>query len=80
MNTRIVRVLGLLIALAGLAVLLLNTSLADSAGLAIMARHGGNMDTNLYLAELQAAAAAYRITGAVLLAVGLFRATQPDRA
>jgi hypothetical protein len=79
MNKNLVRILGLLLALAGLVVLLSMPSLADSAGSAIMARNGGSMDTNVYLADREAAVAAYRLIGAALLAVGLFRATEPDR-
>ena len=79
MNTKLLRVLGLVLALAGLAVLLLHPGLAEAAGQAALARHGGSMDTNLYLAEIEMAANTYRALGAVLLAVGLFRLTQPGR-
>jgi hypothetical protein len=73
------RVLGLVIAAVGL-VVLLNLNLMDAASAAILARHGGSMDTNVYLAELAQAAAALRVIGGILLAIGLLRATQPGRA
>ena len=79
MNNKLLRILDLLIALAGLLVLLFNSNLADAASGAIMARHGGGMDTNLFMLLLQSAADMYRILGAVLLAVGLFRVTEPER-
>ncbi len=79
MNSRIVRVLGLLLALVGLVVLFLTPELARTAGHNFIVSQGGGADTNVYLAQMQAAADMYRSLGAVLLAVGLFRATQPER-
>jgi hypothetical protein len=79
MNSRIVRVLGLLLALVGLVVLFLTPELARTAGHNYIVAQGGGADTNVYLAQMQAAADMYRSLGAVLLAVGLFRATQPER-
>jgi len=80
MSNRILRVLGLLIALVGLVVLLLTPELARTAGHNFILAQGGGADTNVYLAQMQAAADVYRSIGAVLLFVGLFRATQPERA
>lgn len=77
MNVKVVRIVGILLALVGLVLLLSNVSLTQSAGAAIMQRNGGSMSTDIYLAEMQAAGAAYRWLGAVLLAVGLLRATLP---
>ena len=77
MSTKIFRVVAVLVALAGLGLLLASPSLGEAAGQAILARHGGSMDTNLYLSEMQAAISSYRIIGAILLGVGLLRALQP---
>jgi hypothetical protein len=79
MNSRIVRVLGLLLAVVGLVVLFLTPDLARTAGHNFLMAQGGSADTGNYLARMQAAADMYRSLGAVLLAVGLFRATQPER-
>jgi hypothetical protein len=79
MSMKIIRIVGLILALAGLAVLLSNGSLMESAGHAIMARAGGSMDTGIYLAQMLAAGDTYRVLGGVLLAVGLLAALQPGR-
>jgi len=79
MSNRVLRILGVLIALAGLAVLLLTPELARTAGQNFIVAQGGGADTNVYLAQMQAAADMYRSLGAVLLAVGLLRATQPEQ-
>lgn len=79
MNSRMLRIIGLLLAVVGLVVLFLTPGLARTAGHNFLVAQGGGADTNVYLAQMQAAADMYRSLGAVLLAVGLFRATQPER-
>lgn len=79
MNSRMLRVIGLLLALIGLVVLLMTPELARTAGHNFIVAQGGSADTGNYLARMQAAADMYRSLGAVLLAVGLFRATQPEQ-
>ncbi len=80
MSNRVLRILGVLLALVGMAVLLLTPDLARTAGHNFIVAQGGGADTSNYLAHMQAAADAYRSIGAVLLFVGLFRTTQPERA
>ena len=77
MSTKVIRIIALLMALAGLSLLLLSPSLGEAAGQAILARHGGGMDTTVYLSQIQATISSYRIIGAILLGVGLFRSLQP---
>ncbi len=79
MNINIVRVAGLLIAVAGLALLLATPGMTESTAWSILQRHGGGMDTNALNLQVQMALDSYRAIGAVALAVGLFRLTQPDR-
>ncbi len=76
MSAKIFRVIGLVVALAGLALLLASPSISESVGQAILARHGGSMDTTTWLAQVQAAVSSYRVIGGILLGVGLFRALQ----
>lgn len=77
MSTKVIRVIAILLALAGLSLLLLSPNLGQAAGQAILARNGGSMDTTEYLAQMQATVSSYRIIGAILLGVGLFRSLQP---
>jgi hypothetical protein len=70
--------LGLAIAVAGLIVLLAITNLTDAASSAIMAQAGGSMSTDIFMAKVANAGAAYRVLGGVLLGVGLLRMTQPE--
>ncbi len=76
MSGKVIRIVGLVVALAGLVLLLASPSLGEAAGQAILAQHGGSMDTTTWLAQLQAAASTYRVIGGILLGVGLFRALQ----
>jgi hypothetical protein len=77
MRAKIFRIVAIVVALVGLGLLLASPSLGEAAGLAILARHGGGMDTSLYLSQMEAAISSYRLVGAVLLGVGLLRALQP---
>jgi UPF0716 family protein affecting phage T7 exclusion len=77
MSRKILRVVAFVVAVVGVWLLLASPALTEAAGQAILARHGGSMDTNLYLAQMQAATDSYRVIGGVLLGVGLFRGLQP---
>ncbi len=76
MSAKIFRIVGLVVALAGLVLLLASPSLGEAAGQAILAQHGGSMDTTTWLAQMESAVSSYRVIGGILLGVGLFRALQ----
>ncbi len=77
MNAKVFRIVGLVVALAGLVLLLESPSLGEAAGQAILAQHGGGMDTTAWLAQTESVLSSYRVIGGILLGVGLFRALQP---
>ncbi len=76
MSSKLFRMIGFVVALAGLALLLATPRLGEAAGQAILAQHGGSMDTTAWLAQMEAAVSSYRAVGGILLGVGLFRSLQ----
>ena len=78
MATKRILILGLtlIMALIGLWLALQSPTLARGAADSLLRSSGGSMATETYLALLASYAAAYRLVGAVLLAVGSFFALQ----
>ncbi len=76
MSKTILRLAALAAAAAGLALLLMSPGMGEAAGQAILAQHGGSMDTTAYLAQMESAVVSYRIIGGILLGAGLLRALQ----
>jgi hypothetical protein len=72
------RLLAIFLAAVGLLLLLQSTRLGLAAADALL-RAAGGMDQDRYLAILAASAEMYRVLGAVLLGVGLFRVLQGER-
>jgi len=74
MSTRCILTLGFTLAVAaiGLWLALQSPILARGAADSMVRSSGGSTSTDIYLAVLDAYAAAYRLVGAVLLAVGAF--------
>jgi hypothetical protein len=70
----ILRVIAIVIAVAGLWVLLQTPTLAFDAGTAFLQRQGGSASTDTYLALVQLSGRTYSLLGAVLLGVGLVSA------
>jgi hypothetical protein len=82
MSSKVLRIIAIVVALAGLALILRSPSLGEAAGQAVLAAHGGSADTTLYLAQMQVVTSNYGlaaslIIGAILLGAGLLRALQP---
>ncbi len=76
MSTKTLRIVAVLLALGGLALVLASSGLGEAAGQAILARHGGSMDTGRYLSEVAGVTSRYRLIGAICLGVGLFRSLE----
>ncbi len=75
-STILFRVLALVIAVVGAWLLLQSATLGEQSATAILIRSTGGMDAAKYLSLVEGAIAGYRWLGGILVAVGLYRASE----
>jgi hypothetical protein len=72
----VLRIIALALAATGLWLLLQSVPLGEQSANETLIRAGGGMDTARFLVLVEGWISAYRVLGAILLAVGLWRASE----